>query len=93
MILPKLEFVQTVSCVSREIIYEILEFTQSDNKGKRSENKMGAYIFLFTVFPNNDIIFKFIHTITVVPWVKERSQHKGFNEFHRNAMYITQKFF
>lgn len=42
---------------------------------------MGAYIFLFTVFPNNDIIFKFIHTITVVPGVKERPQHKGFNEF------------
>lgn len=49
---------------------------------------MGAYIFLFTVFPNNDIIFKFIHTITVVPGVKERPQHKGFNEFNRNAMYL-----
>lgn len=54
---------------------------------------MGAYIFLFTVFTNNDIIFKFIHTITVVPGVKERPQHEGFNEFNRNAMYITQKFF
>lgn len=62
-------------------------------RAKGVKNKMGAYIFLFTVFPNNDIIFKFIHTITVVPGVKERPQHKGFNESNRNAMYITQKFF
>lgn len=40
-------------------------------RAKGVKNKMGAYIFLFTVFPNNDIIFKFIHTITVVPGVKE----------------------
>lgn len=48
---------------------------------------------IFSCLQYFQIIFKFIHTITVVPGVKERPQHKGFNEFNRNAMYITQKFF